>query len=330
MIESLRPFLVAGADITVFGLDTLAANASRGVADRVIPIEDVNDPQFKQTRSTRSHEEFCWSCAPILSHYMLSESEAGDLVIYLDADLFFFTAPNPLLAEMEPEHNIMIHPHRFSGKRLGWIKSAGIFNVGMIVFRSSVEANTCAARWREQVLHLCTKDPERGLCGDQGYLNEWPDRYSGLRIMENIGGGAAPWNIENYSIASTKDRPSVNGTPIVFYHFHQLRIVHLGRERFLGAICATGYRFSEAIMRAVYDPYLAKLKQKSVELEKSGILIVPDYAFRPIDVFRDINLGQIRCIALNARERAARPGWHILRAFRKMATRLGLWMPSAS
>jgi hypothetical protein len=77
-----------------------------------------------------------------------------------------------LLAEMGDNKNILIHPHRFSPDRLACEATAGTFNVGFVGFRVSDEARACAGRWREQVLALCVKDPEKGLCGDQGYLNE--------------------------------------------------------------------------------------------------------------------------------------------------------------
>jgi hypothetical protein len=130
----------------------------------------------------------------VLSNFILKQAPVGDFAVYLDADLYFFADPAVLLAEMGDNKNILIHPHRFSPDRLACEATAGTFNVGFVGFRVSDEARACAGRWREQVLALCVKDPEKGLCGDQGYLNEWPERYGGLRIMEHIGGGTAPWN----------------------------------------------------------------------------------------------------------------------------------------
>ena len=35
---------------------------------------------------------------------------------------------------------------------------------------------------------------------NQKYLDEWPTKFKNIHIMQNLGGGLGPWNIENYDI----------------------------------------------------------------------------------------------------------------------------------
>lgn len=257
--------------MTVLALDDDAASAAIGHCDDILRIQDLGDLQFEAAQSNRSHEEFCWTCASILSDFMVRRSEPGSIVIYVDADLFFYSDPAVLLAEMGGDKNIMIHPHRYSADKAIYEASSGIFNVGFVAFRASEEAKTCTARWRRQVLDLCVKDPDRGLCGDQGYLNEWPSLYPGLCVMQNIGGGVAPWNVGAYRVSGS-DLPTVDGYPIVFYHFHQLRVINSSLFRFAGAVPATGYDFADSVWESIYRKYVDALMKRSIDLDSRAII----------------------------------------------------------
>jgi hypothetical protein len=279
MLDSLRRASRQPIKTVVLALDEDAHRVTAGHADEILRVEDLADSEFLSARSTRTHEEFCWTCAPVLSHFMLQRTAPGDFVAYLDADLYFFTDPNVLIAEMSRDKNILIHPHRFSPDRAAWEATAGTFNVGFVGFRVSEEAMACTRRWRQQVLDLCVKDPDKGLCGDQGYLNEWPALYPGLRIMQNIGGGTAPWNVNAYRVSGTIARPTVDGQPIVFFHYHQLRIIDCGRIRFFGTMHAIGYDFPADVGRYIYDDYVRKLRRQTFELALSAIPVQSNLVF---------------------------------------------------
>ncbi|MBY5763647.1 hypothetical protein HFO06_11160 [Rhizobium leguminosarum] len=279
MLESLVGNCHGKPRTVVLALDDDAYRVSLGKADAILRPEDLGDDDFIAAKATRSHEEFCWTCAPVLSDYILRTSKSGSLIAYLDADLMFYADPKVLLDELGDYKNIIIHEHRFSPDRREWERTAGRFNVGFVGFRVSEEAGRCTARWRQQVLDLCVKDPDRGLCGDQGYLNEWPDLYPGLRIMQNIGGGVAPWNVTTYKVSGLRRRPMVDGVGVVFFHFHQLRIIDNGGRRFFGAICATGYDFSSEIRSIIYAPYLRKLRDAAMRLVEAGIPLRSDSNF---------------------------------------------------
>ena len=294
MLDSLRR--ASGSTqirTVVLALDEDAYRVAAGYTDNVLRIEDLGDHEFLAARETRSHEEFCWTSAPALSNFMVQNGAVGDFVVYLDADLYFFSDPAVLIAEMGDDKNIIIHPHRFSPDRLTWESTAGRFNVGFVGFRISDEAKACAARWRSQVLELCTKDPENGLCGDQGYLNEWPSLYSGLHIMENIGGGTAPWNVNAYRIGGSSVQPTINEQPIIFFHFHQLKIVDAASHRFLGVIFAAGYEFSTKIGQLIYQQYVTRLKRQSLRLQTAGIPLRSDLKYDLQDFGHYVTIGEV-------------------------------------
>jgi hypothetical protein len=210
-------------------------------------------------KSTRDWEEYCWTCVPSLLIYLLNQVAPGETVAYLDADLMFFSDPQPIFDEWG-SNDILIHEHRFAPHHRHMERTSGVFNVGMVGVRNSSQGRVCLSRWRAQCIEICTKDEHRGLCGDQKYLDEWPSLYDRLTVLQHKGAGLAPWNIERYDLAPIDGLPHVDGLPLVFYHFHALRILHDNLAGHLALLPSYGYRFSPLQRDLVYRPYARALR----------------------------------------------------------------------
>jgi hypothetical protein len=264
MLESLARHCPAPVDAAVLCMTSeahsiVSALGARGV--RALSVEDLDDPELLALRGVRPHREFCWTATPALLRHAMRRAATGDTVAYLDADLMFFADPTQLLRELD-DHDILIHEHRYAPDRVAWQRTSGTFNVGLVAFRPSEQGHACLERWRRQCLEKCELDPEHGYCGDQGYLDEWPDRYDRLRILGHIGGGVAPWNVGQYAVTRGTHGPMVNGVPVVFYHYHALRVVDIKWPLGLIADPAEGYRFPRAVKSLLYRPYLRALRRQ--------------------------------------------------------------------
>jgi hypothetical protein len=264
MLESLArhcatPFEAAVLCMTPEARRIVSALGARSV--QALSVEDLDDPELLALRGERPHREFCWTATPALLRHALRAAAPGDTVAYLDADLMFFADPTQLLRELD-DHDILIHEHRYAPDRVAWQRTSGTFNVGLVAFRPSEQGHACLERWRRQCLEKCELDPEHGYCGDQGYLDEWPDRYDRLRILGHIGGGVAPWNVGQYAVTRGTHGPMVNGVPVVFYHYHALRVVDIKWPLGLIADPAEGYRFPRAVKSLLYRPYLRALRRQ--------------------------------------------------------------------
>jgi hypothetical protein len=73
-----------------------------------------------------------------------------------------------------------------------------------------------------------------------------------LRIGER---GWRPWNLRNHSISAERDSPTVDGEPLIFFHFHGLK--RLSRRVFDAGAAAAG--LSPVARRHIYRPYLRAL-----------------------------------------------------------------------
>lgn len=189
-----------------------------------IALVDFEDGPILQAKKNRNVAEYCWTLTPCLPWHILQREPAIQHITYLDADLFFYSPIEPLFAEIG-DASIAIIEHRFT-PRLQNLEVNGRFCVEWVSFRRDYEGMACLERWRAQCLEWCYARLENDRMGDQKYLDEWPQRYRSVHILQHEGAGLAPWNFDKYRFEQTCDGDfSVNGVPLIFYHFHQFQIL---------------------------------------------------------------------------------------------------------
>ena len=103
--------------------------------------------------------------------------------------------------------------------------------------------------WCKRCREWCYNRVEGTLFGDQGYLNDWPERFSCVHVLRDIG-GAGPWNIQQHIC---EKGPNIDGVPVVFYHFSGVK--YLGRNN----IQLMHYRIPKEVQQLFYLPYLRTL-----------------------------------------------------------------------
>jgi hypothetical protein len=279
MLESLEAHHEGEKTVTILAMDETTPSMVEKLGRpgwKVISVEQLGDRELVEVKKSRPHREFCWTCAPALVRQKVESLPDRDVLVYVDADLYFFSSPQLLLDELGDTGNILIHEHRYSADRRHYESSSGRFNVGFVAFVIGEEARACVNRWRRQVLDKCVLDPDNGFCGDQGYLNEWPALYPGLRILRNIGGGVAPWNLRSYKVAGSATQPTVDEVPVVFFHYHAFRTVSVGFFGNIAAIPAWGYEFAREAQYLLFSRYSRRLRQTSKKAARLGFKIKSD------------------------------------------------------
>ena len=242
---------------------------------RIIRLDDVEDDALRAARANRTVGEYCWTCTTPLLLHVLERQAPDEAVTYVDADIRFFSSPRAILEELG-DNSILIHEHDFDPKYAHFLSVSGRFNVGVVAIRNDREGRECLERWKAQCLADCSLDPAAGKCGDQNYLDEWPDRYRRLVVSAHPGIGLGPWNIGKHSLAEERNTLLVDDRPVVFYHYHALRI---WRPLFgiRPVLMARGeYTFTSDVVRAIYRPYEQELWQAISELRTIGSSILHD------------------------------------------------------
>ena len=247
-------------DETYAALTALALPGVRPLA--LAELEDA-DPELLAVKPTRSRVEYYFTSTPSLVRHVLDRAADADAVTYVDADLGFFDDPAPIYAELVG-HDVLIVEHRFPPRLQHMAERFGTYNVGLVAFRRSPAAQECLGWWRERCLEWCYDAFEPGRFGDQKYLDEWPARFSGVRVLAHKGAGVGPWNVSGYRLERKGGRTLVDGEPLLFYHFHGLS--PLNRWLYYTALATYGNRLNGMLRRHVYAPYVRDLQRAGSQL----------------------------------------------------------------
>ena len=229
--------------------------------DAVVPIslEDLEkaDSALLLAKRNRSQIEYYFTCTPSLLLYVSSQCPEGEVLTYLDADLFFYSDPSALFEELD-QGSVLIIEHRFS-PHLRHRLVYGIYNVGLLAFRRDNGGLACLEWCRDRCLEWCYDRLEDGRFADQKYLDDWPTRFPGVVVLQHQGAGVAPWNVSNYSLRSVDGVIMVDSQPLVFYHFHGLN--RIGRWLLEPGLGRYAVDAGPILKDAVYGPYVQSLQE---------------------------------------------------------------------
>lgn len=224
----------------------------------VISMEEFEDAELLRIKNTRSAAEYCWTCASSAILYVLEKYRVPSCT-YLDADVLFYADPN-LIENTLDGYSIGITPHRYA---LGSIRksaqSHGNYCVQYVTIRNDKLGLEAVRWWRERCIEWCFGRLEEGKFGDQKYLDDWPTRFSGVKVIEDPGAGMAPWNAARYEVSGDaaigfqlRDTSTAERAQLVFYHFHALRFYFEHRLNLVGG----GYPLSPFVIKNLYRPYI--------------------------------------------------------------------------
>lgn len=206
-------------------------------------------------RMDRSKIEFYFTCTPWLMRHLLPALPTGEMLTYLDADLYFFGTPEAVYEEIGPA-SIAITPHRFPTS-LAHLERYGRYNVGWVSLRHDPTGLACAADWADQCASWCFNRLEDDRYADQKYLDAWDRKFPGVVSLRHPGVNVAPWNVLSSDITRTATGVAVNGASLIFYHFHSL--LHLGRQLYDPGLHKYNAELSPTLRESVYLPYLQRL-----------------------------------------------------------------------
>ncbi len=238
----------------------------------IIPRNEFEDEQLLSVKSKRSSAEYYWTCTPSVIKYSIEKYNLSECT-YIDADLFFFGPPQALLDELG-DNSILIVSHGYGpghDKALKYGKYCVQFNT----FKNNTDGMTALIWWRDRCIEWCYVRLEDGKFGDQKYLDDWLERFSGVHELQHLGGGVAPWNDNRYNFhlkggnVWISDNGIKKEFPLIFYHFHRTNIYKI-----LGKIkIKSHYLFvnqNHNLQRMVYDKYEKAITKSIVLLEKVG------------------------------------------------------------
>ena len=210
----------------------------------IISLKEFEDKELLEIKKSRSQVEYCWTCTPYIIKYSIEKFNLTKCT-YLDADIYFFSNPNILINEMLNK-SILLTEHRYTPNYDQTLKR-GIYNVQFLTFKKDKNGMMALNWWKENCKAWCYQKVENGKFGDQKYLDDWTLKFEGVHVLKNLGGGVAPWNIQQYKI---EEKPF----ELVFYHFHDFNYL-LNNKLDLGS-----YKLRKEDIKFIYKPYIKHLE----------------------------------------------------------------------
>lgn len=224
----------------------------------IISLKDFENEALLSVKPSRTVGEYCWTCTSSTIIYCLDTFGLSSCT-YIDADLFFFSDPGLLFEELSADESVIITEHRYTSK-YDQTAISGKYCVQFVYFKNDERGRKVLDWWNEACLEWCFNRFEDNKFGDQKYLDDWCDRFKGVHELENLGGGVAPWNVQQYSFVTENGRVkgSVNDTKevfdVVFYHFHNLKYCEMN------AFLLDDYDIGSDALKNLYKPYVIALK----------------------------------------------------------------------
>ena len=273
MYDSLKK-VCSDFHLYIFAFDDKALNILKELQlDRatIISLQDFEDDELLKVKENRNKAEYCWTCTSSTIRYCILQFNLSHCT-YIDADLFFFSDPKVLIDEMG-DKEVLITSHRYTPE-YDLSATSGKYCVQFITFKNSANGLKVLNWWRNACLDWCYARYEDGKFGDQMYLDDWTSRFVGIHELEHLGGGVAPWNMQQYLFQSKK--ADVIGTEIatekefklVFFHFHGFSSKNIGP---LHKFHLNSYKLAISTKKLIFLPYLSAFKWQFEYLKAKNI-----------------------------------------------------------
>lgn len=247
-----------GAILWVLALDEPAAATLRELPQPDLHVVllaefEAAEPELAAAKASRSKVEYYFTLSPCWPHGLLRTQPEISAITYLDADLWFWSSPQPFFdAIAAAGASVGLTAHRYP-PGLESLEIWGKYNVAIQYFRRDERGLTVLADWRARCLEWCYDRLEPDRFADQKYLDAWPGRFgAAVHVVTHPGINAAPWNWPGCAWKSGAAGLLVDGQPLVFFHYAKFRPLPGGAWDSGQLEFAVMPRWLRA---AIYEPY---------------------------------------------------------------------------
>ena len=219
------------------------------------------DNVFKFFLGTRTYAESIISLKPYLLELQLDRMEAGEYLIYFDADIFFFNSIF-LLDEFRDGFEVLLSEHLFPISMIESVKF-GRFNGGMVIFRNSSKSRALLSRWKTQCTDWCKLELFEDKFADQKYLDAFPIGTDVIGLKHpGVNNGQYYFQEKRiFGFSPLGKGVVIDGFSLSSFHFHGIRVhpksISSGFNRY-----GTPRNFFWVFF-SIYVPYLKRIRVES-------------------------------------------------------------------
>ena len=198
-------------------------------------IKDLleNDPSLRKSKENEPSREafivskgdlegarknqFAWLLAPYFSWWCLENLEIDD-ILYIDADIYFYSSYNELYQHLD-DCSIGIVEHRCP-----YNPDNGKYNVGIVYFKNDLDGYKCSSWWKNCLLFTDHQYySTHGKCGDQKYLELFPQLFNNVKVLDEYIGHLATWNFLQHEYKNDKIIWKGKEQKLLYCHFSNFK-----------------------------------------------------------------------------------------------------------
>lgn len=233
----------------------------------VISLSQFEDDKLLAVKPTRSAGEYCWTCTASTVLYVINTFNL-DHCVYIDADMCFYSNPQLLFDEWG-DKSVLITEHRYT-PQYDQCAISGTYCVQFVGFKNDKDGMLALNYWRDSCIDWCYARAEDGKFGDQKYLDDWTTRFQNVHVLKHLGGGLAPWNMQQYefkqqnNVLIGKEISTGKEFEAVFFHFHGLKIF----KDNIASLTGDDYEMNSEALELFYKPYIKDLIRVSADVHR--------------------------------------------------------------
>lgn len=163
---------------------------------------------------------------PFFLEHLMDVHGVGRL-LYLDPDIRVYAPLAPLFDRLA-EDAIVLLPHLTAPidtpglpDELTILRS-GAYNLGFLGIANVPAGREFLRWWGDRIADRCVVRLEEGLFVDQKWVDLVPGLWPGVAIDRDPGYDVAYWNLHSRRVRVTPEGATVDGRPLVFFHFSGL------------------------------------------------------------------------------------------------------------
>ena len=257
----------------------------------VVSLNEFENDELLRIKPSRSKSEYCWTCSSSTILYSINKFGLKHCT-YIDADILFYSNPRVLVDEMG-DKSVLITAHRYTSLYDQSLIS-GKYCVQFITFKNDERGMKALNWWKDSCIEWCYAKVEDEKFGDQKYLDEFEKRFEGIYKLKHLGGGLAPWNIQQYKFEIDNDK--LIGIEIktnqkfepVFFHFHGLKFY----ENNIVCYASELYKLNKQVQNIFYKPYIKLLNSAMNKIFVTDKNINP-HGITGLAAYKPLNLSVI-------------------------------------
>ncbi len=243
-------------------------------ADEIHPLDSLGIPNLRRWAFAHTLIELATAIKPFVLKKLLARDDC-EAAIYLDPDIAVMS-PMSEVARTLKTADIVLTPHMTAPEQSvpGIVANEistmqhGIYNLGFVGVAARDEGCAFAQWWADRTYRYCREDIPDGIYTDQRWVDFAPAFFDRVKVLRSPGLNAAPWNLSTREMGGSLAAGfTVNGAPLVFFHFSQLGVMPDART--------TG---GQAAARELVEWYRAATMPTAAEKAVS-----PHYAFDRFD-----------------------------------------------